>query len=344
MKRYLLQEVNSMGNRSVVFGKDSKMLDYIVQTETKEKLRVNEKIVIVTQMDTYQEMNNTHNGTLHKVDTPLLSDIFTFCKKKYENDTDIDKAIFTDRLLALRNHIEFLYKRDLSKSERQTVWGVLEKLYQGPNGREENTQYSTPTMQEFLNTLSTEDKTLAKELQSLISNYDLINKTSVLDLKDDLTIIHFSMKSVDPRIDHIIISAYFSFLANHFLYAKDKTTIVLDRMQDYYKETQIYVAVWYLNLFATDKGYDCLMVEDSFNRFSSRKSNLTLLQKVDHIMLLQQIKEDDIAQYFASSPEIIAISDYFGEEIAQSVSSINSKSKCNAFFISGCISGFLEIT
>ncbi|WP_140421597.1 hypothetical protein [Bacillus cereus] len=343
MKRYLLQEVNSMGNRSAVFGKDRKMLDYIVQTETKEKLRVNEKIVIVTQMDTYQEMNNAHNGTLHKVDTPLLSDIFTFCKKKNENDTDIDKAIFTDRLVALRNHIEFLYKRDLSKSERQTVWNVLEKLYRDPNDCAETTQHS-PTMQEFLNTLSTEDKTLAKELQSLISNYDLINKTSVLDLKDDLTIIHFSMKSVDPRIDDIIISAYFSFLANHFLYAKEKTTIVLDRMQDYYKETQIYVAVWYLNLFATDKGYDCLMVEDSFNRFSSRKSNLTLLQKIDHIMLLQQIKEDDIAQYFASSPEITAISDHFGEEIAQSVTSINNKNKCNAFFISGCISGFLEIT
>jgi hypothetical protein len=343
MKRYLLQEVNSMGNRSVVFGKDNKILDYIVQTETMEKLRANEKVIIVTQKDSYQEMNRTHNGMLHKVDVPLLSDIFTFCKKKSENDSDIDKAIFTDRLVALRNHIEFLYKRDFTKLERQTVWNVLEKLYQAPNKSEQPTQHSTPTMQEFLNNLSLENETLAKELQLLISGYDLINKSSILDIKNDLTVIQFSMKSVDPRIDKIIISAYFSFLANHLLYTKDKTSIVIDRMQDYFKETQIYVAVWYITLFAKDQGYDCLLTEDSFSRFSSRKSNLTLLQKVDHIMLLNQITENDIAQYFSSSPEIKAISDYFGEEIGESVSTLKNKTKCNAFFISGCISGFLEI-
>ncbi|MED2737677.1 hypothetical protein [Bacillus toyonensis] len=343
MKRYLQQEVNSMGNGSVVFGKDNAMLNHIVLSETTEKLKANEKVVIITQKDTYQDMNKIHNGTLHKVTTPLLSDIFTFCKKKNENDNEIEKAIFTDRLVALRNHIEFLYKRNFTELERQTVFNVLEKLYQAPNDSEQYTLNCTPTMQEFLNSLTIENKLLAKELHLLINDYDLINKTSVIDLKDKLTIIQFNMNSVDRHIETVIISAYFSFLANHFLYTKDKTSIVIDRMQDHFKETEVYVALWYLTLFAKDRGYDCLLIEDSFNRFSSRKSNLKLLEKVDHIMLLNQIKEDDIAQYFSSSPEIKAISDYFGEEIADSVSSITKKNKCNAFFMSGCISGFLEI-
>lgn len=288
MKHYIIDEIKSTNNHSIIFGEKQSGKTFAAKLEIIRHLNECRKVFVFDFQDRYEAICNQYEGNKITIQDGQLINIFDYRPKAV--DPEEKKYNLTSHILKLWGFIQIILDRKVEDNERKIIINALEKYY--------HSFQIINNFETFLNHLKEESYALYIELTPYVEHFSTSPQKNLF--KNRFTVLNLKLDDVKPNIKNSIIFSLLHFVRMDNRETLSKSSVVFESVRTFFENEIVYDVL--LMQVKTAKKFDLhyMFTEESFTKFVNNEGE-NLLANVSTTMLLKQEPKDAemIKEYYS---------------------------------------------